>query len=327
MSSRILRGIKVLCALLVGYAIGVSHAQVAYPSKPITMYVGFAAGSAVDIVARVVSQKLSERLGQPIVVQNLAGAGSTLATAALARAAPDGYSLMTVTSALTITPAIYRNLKYDVEKDLATIGLIGTLPLVLLVNDSVPARTFAEFVEYAKKRPGQLNYGSSGTGGSSHLAVELLKSVTGIKMTHVPYRSNSQAGAALLGGEIQVLMDSVLLASQSVKTNRVRPLALAGTSRSPSLPETPTFAEAGLPSYDVSIFFGLIGPAGMPKEVVERLNREMNEVLLNVDVQSTLTAAGGLQLSTGTAEQMAQRVREDLARWKKVAQEIGMKPE
>lgn len=327
MSSRILRGIKVLCALLVGYAIGVSHAQVAYPSKPITMHVGFAAGSAVDVIARVISQKLSERLGQPIVIQNLAGAGSTVATTALARAAPDGYNLMTVTSALTISPVVYRNLKYDVEKDFTPIGLIATLPLVLLVNDSVPVRTFAQFVEYAKKRPGQLNYGSSGTGGTSHLATELLNSMAGIKMTHVPYRSNSQAGAALLGGEIQVLMDTVLLASQSVKTNRVRPLALVGKTRSPLLPEAPTFAEAGLPSYDVPIFFGVIGPAGMPRDVVERLNREMNEVLSTADVQSSLATAGGLQLAPGTTEQMAQRVRDDLAIWKKVAQEIGMKPE
>lgn len=327
MSSRILRWVKVLCALLFGYALGVSHAQVAYPSKPITMYVGFAAGSATDIVARVISQKLSERLGQPIVVQNLTGAASTLATAAVARAAPDGYTLITVSSALTISPAIYRNLKYDVEKDLTPIGLVGTLPLVLLVNDSVPTRTFAEFVEYAKKRPGELNYGSSGIGGSSHLAVELLNSVAGIKMNHIPYRGNSQAAAALLGGEIQVLMDTVLLASQSVKTNRVRALAIAGKTRSPLLPDAPTFAEAGLPSYDVSLFFGVLGPARMPREIVDRLNREINEVLSHADVQSSLATAGGIQLSGGTTEQMAQRVREDLVKWKKVAQDVGIKPE
>ncbi|GAC1408625.1 MAG: hypothetical protein NVSMB6_07850 [Burkholderiaceae bacterium] len=250
---------KALFAVLFASVFCNAHAQDAYPSKPITMNVGFAAGSATDIVTRVVSQNLSVRLGQPIVVKNVTGAASTIATAATARAAPDGYTLATVSGALAIGPAVYKNLTYDVEKDLTSIGLIGSLPEVLLVSESLPVHTFEEFVEYAKKRPGQLNYGSSGVGGSTHMAAELFSSAAGIQMTHVPYRGNAPAAAALMAGDIQVLMDTVLLASPSVKAKRVRALAVTGSSRSSVLPDVPTFAEVGLPEFDASIFFWHFG--------------------------------------------------------------------
>lgn len=327
MSSKIYSMVRAFGALLMASACALAHAQSAYPSKPITMYVGFAAGSATDIVARVIAQKLAERLGQSIVVQNLTGAASTIATAAVARAAPDGYTLMTVSGALAIGPAIYRNLKFDVEKDLTPIGLVGSLPTVLLINESLPPRSLGEFVAYAKERPGQLNYGSSGTGGSTHLSAELFSRAVGIKMTHVPYRGNSPAAAALLAGQVEVLMDTVLLASESLKTNRVRALAVTGKTRSPVLPEVPTFAEAGLPNFDASIFFGLMGPAQLPKDVVDKLNTELNEVLKDPGVRTSLATNGGLQLSAGTPDQMAQLVHEELAKWKSVAQQAGIKEE
>ncbi|VTU45712.1 Bug family tripartite tricarboxylate transporter substrate binding protein [Variovorax sp. PBL-E5] len=327
MSSRIYSVVKAFAALLMASAFCLAQAQGAYPSKPITMYVGFAAGSATDIVARVIAQKLSERLGQPIVVQNLTGAASTIATAAVARAAPDGYTLMTVSGALAIGPAVYHNLKFDVEKDLTSVGLIGSLPTVLLINESLPPRSLSEFVAYAKTRPGQLNFGSSGNGGSTHLSAELFSHAVGIKMTHVPYRGNSPAAAALMAGEVQVLMDTVLLASQSVKTSRVRALAVTGKTRSPVLPDVPTFAEAGLPNFDASIFFGLMGPAQLPKDVVDKLNKELNEVLKDASVRTSLATHGGLQLSGGTPDQMAQVVHDEVAKWKKVAQQAGIKAE
>ncbi|MBT2304824.1 tripartite tricarboxylate transporter substrate binding protein [Variovorax paradoxus] len=327
MNSRVSSTAKVLAALLAACAFCLAQAQGAYPSKPISMFVGFAAGSATDIVARVVGQKMSERLGQPVVIQNLTGAASTLATAAVARAVPDGYTLMTVSGALAIGPAIYSNLKFDVEKDLTPIGLVGSLPTVLLVGESIPPRTFSEFVDYAKQRPGQLNYGSSGNGGSTHLSAELLSQLVGIKMTHVPYRGNSPAAAALMAGEVQVLMDTVLLASQSVKTQRVRALAVTGKTRSPVLPDVPTFAEVGLPNFDASIFFGLMGPAQLPKDVLETLNKALNEVLKDPSVRTTLTTNGGLQLSGGTPEQMGQLVHEEVVKWKKLAQQAGIKGE
>ncbi|MCT9810694.1 tripartite tricarboxylate transporter substrate binding protein [Acidovorax sp. Be4] len=313
--------------MLFASAACLAHAQSAYPAKPITMYVGFAAGSATDIVARVVGQKLSERLGQPVVVQSLTGAASTLATAAVARASPDGYTLMTVSGALAIGPAVYSNLKFDVEKDLTPIGLVGSLPTVLLVNESLGVNSFSAFVEQARKRPGQLNYGSSGNGGSTHLSAELLSHTLGIKMTHVPYRGNAPAASALMAGEVQVLMDTVMLASQSVKTNRVRALAVTGKTRSPVLPDVPTFAEVGLPNFDASIFFGIMGPAKLAPDIVEKLNRELNEVLKDPGVKSTLVSGGGLQLSGGTPEQMGQLVHTEVAKWKRVSQQAGIKAE
>lgn len=318
---------KALGAMLFASAACLAHAQSAYPAKPITMYVGFAAGSATDIVARVVGQKLSERLGQPVVVQSLTGAASTLATAAVARASPDGYTLMTVSGALAIGPAVYSNLKFDVEKDLTPIGLVGSLPTVLLVNESLGVNSFSAFVEQARKRPGQLNYGSSGNGGSTHLSAELLSHTLGIKMTHVPYRGNAPAASALMAGEVQVLMDTVMLASQSVKTNRVRALAVTGKTRSPVLPDVPTFAEVGLPNFDASIFFGIMGPAKLAPDIVEKLNRELNEVLKDPGVKSTLVSGGGLQLSGGTPEQMGQLVHTEVAKWKRVSQQAGIKAE
>lgn len=327
MSSRSFFIVKALCAFAIASASCIAHAQNAYPSKPITMYVGFAAGSATDIVARVISQKLSQRLGQPVIVKNLTGAASTIATTEVARAAPDGYTLTTVSGALAIGPAVYQNLTFDVEKDLTPIGLVGSLPEVLLVNESLPVHSFSEFVEYAKKRPGQLNYGSSGPGGSTHMAAELLSSAAGIKMTHVPYRGNAPAAAALMAGEVQVLIDTVLLGSQSVKTNRVRALAVTGTTRSPVFPNVPTFAEVGLPNFDASIFFGVMGPAKLPKEIVEKLNKELNEVLADADVRSSLATTGGLHLSGGSPAQMGQLVHDEVAKWKKVSQKAGIKVE
>ncbi|MBT2326885.1 tripartite tricarboxylate transporter substrate binding protein [Variovorax paradoxus] len=316
-----------MAALSLQSAPGLATAQSGYPSKPINMICGFAAGSATDIVARVVGQKLSERLGQPVVVQNVTGAASTIAADNVARAAPDGYTLMTVSSAITIAPGVYRNLKLDVEKDLVAIASIGVLPTVLMVTDSLPVHTFGEFVDYAKKNPGKLNYGSSGPGGSTHMAAALLSQTLGITMTHVPYRGNSPAGQALMAGEVQVLVDTTVLAAQSVKTGRVRALAVTGAERSPALPDVPTFREAGLADFDASVMFGIMGPKGLPPAIVERINREMGEVLKDPGVQTQLVKTGGLHLTAGTPEQFARLVSDDIAKWKKVAGSMGIRAE
>jgi tripartite-type tricarboxylate transporter receptor subunit TctC len=297
-----------------------AQAQNAYPVKPITMYVGFAAGSATDIIARVITQKLSQRLGQPIIVQNLAGAGSAIATATVARSAPDGYTLLTASGALTILPAINKSLKFDIENDLTPIGLIGHSPALLLVNDKLPVRTFGEFVAYAKKHPDQLNYGSSGIGGVSHMAMELLKAEAGIQVKHVPYRGNSAADAALISGEIQAVMDPVLLALQPVASKRVRALAVTGEVRSTFFPDVPTFAEAGMPNFNPWVYFGVLGPAKLPKDVLDRLNKELNEVLDDPGVRSTLSQSGGLVIEGSTPDQMARRLHDDMVKWKRVAE-------
>lgn len=313
-----------LAALALGALAAPTFAQSGYPAKPITMVVGFAAGSATDIVARVVAQRMSERMGVPIVIQNTTGAASTIALEAVARAAPDGYTLTTVSSAATIAPAVYK-LKFDVERDLVAIGAIGSLPTVLMVNDALPPRNLAEFVEYAKKNAGKLNYGSSGTGGSTHMAAALLSQTLGLQMTHVPYRGNAPAGQALMGGEVQVLMDTVLLAAQSTKTNRVRALAVTGEARSPALPGVPTFAELGHPKFDASVLFGVMGPRGIPKPVMDRINRELNEALKDPGVQNQLVKTGGLHLAPGNPEQFQQTINSDIAKWKQLASTMGIR--
>jgi len=304
-----------------------ARAQAAYPSKPINMVVGFAAGSATDIVARVVAQKLGERLGVPVTVTNVTGAGSMIAAETVVRAPADGYTLLTVSSAITIGPAVYKQLKFDVERDLVPIAEVGSMPMVLMVNDALPVRTYAEFVDYARKNPGKLNYGSSGTGGTAHLAAALLCQTLGVQATHVPYRGNGPAGQALMAGDIQVLMDTVLLAAQSTKTNRVRALAVTGRTRSPQLPNVPTFAESGLPNYDASVLFGVLGPKGMPKPLVERLNREVNEILKDPAVDMQLVKTGGLHLAASGPEQFGQTVSADIAKWKQLAAQMNIRAE
>lgn len=304
-----------------------ARAQDPYPSRSVTLYVGFAAGSATDVVARAVAEALSRQLGQPFVMQNVTGAASTIATAAVARATPNGYALSVVSGALSIGPAIYHDLKYDVERDLSPISLIGSLPTVLLVREGLPVRSLADFIAYARAHAGQLNYGSSGIGGSTHLATELLSDAIGARMAHIPYRGNGPAGAALLAGEIDVLIDTVLLAAQSTKTGRVRALAVTGASRSPVLPAVPTFAEAGLPRFDSSIFFGLLGPAGLPDEIVSRLNKELARALQNADVHRQLVDTGGLTLAPGSPEQMRDVVRAELAKWQAVSRKAGIRAE
>lgn len=319
--------LKGLAALGLPATGGLANAQAGYPSKPITMVCGFAAGSATDVVARVVGTKLGERLGQPVVVQNVTGAASTIAAETVIRSAPDGHTLFTISSAITIAPAVYNNLKFDVEKDLVAVAEIGILPTVLMVTDSLPVKNYAEFVDYAKKNPGKLNYGSSGTGGSTHMAAALLAQTLGVAMQHVPYRGNGPAGQALMAGEIQVLLDTTVLAAQSTKTGRVRALAVTGNERSSSLPDTPTFREVGLPGFDASVMFGIMGPRGLPRPVVERINREVNELLKDPGVQSQLVKTGGLILTAGTPEQFGKQVADDIAKWKKVAGPMGIRAE
>ena len=319
--------LRTLTALSLPGAIPSAYSQTTYPSKAINMVCGFAAGSATDVVARVVGIKLSERLNQPVVVQNVTGAASTIAADFVVRSVADGHTLMTVSSAITIAPAVYNNLKFNVEKDLVAIANIGFLPTVLMVADSLPVRNFEEFVEYAKKNPGKLNYGSSGTGGSTHMAAALLAQTLGLSVTHVPYRGNGPAGLALMAGEIQVLMDTTVLAAQSVKTNRVRALAVTGSTRSPALPDVPTFREAGLANFDASVMFGIMGPKSLPRPIVERINREVVESLKDSGLQNQLVKTGGLQLSPGSPEQFAQLISEDIAKWRKVATQMGISAE
>jgi len=327
MLSFVHRAVGAAALALAGLALTAApvQAQDQYPSRPIKMYVGFSAGSATDIVARVVAQHLSERLGQSIVVENKTGAGGSLAAEVVARAAPDGYTLLTVSSAIAVNPAVYPNLSFNVEKDLTPILLVGRLPTVLLVNNDFPAKSLSEFLAYARSHPKKINYGSSGVGGSTHLTTEYLATLTGTSYTHVPYRGNSQAIAALLGGEVDMVTDTILLAAPNIQTKRVRALAISSNSRSPLAPDVPTFAEAGLQGYDGSLFFGLMGPKDMPPEIVARLNRELNDLLKSSpELRQRLQSAGGLDLVGGSPAAFRDTLHKEVALWRDVVKNANV---
>ena len=325
------KNIKKLAVAFGLSALGASGAVAAssaadYPSKPIKMYIGFSAGSATDIVGRVIADGLSKRLNQPVVVENKVGAGGSIAAQDAARAPRDGYTLLTVSSAIAVNPAVYQSAGEVIGK-LQPIALIGYLPTVLMASSKLPVNTAQEFIAYAKKNPGTVNFGSSGIGGSTHMAMEALSSVTGTKLVHIPYKGNSQASAALLGNQIDAMIETILLAAPVITGGRAKGLAISGTSRSPLIPDVPTFSEAGIPEYNRSLFFGVMAPAGLPPELTEKLNKEINLVLKDPATRDRLTQAGGLTISEGTAGDFKKTLEEEVALWKRVAAGAGITPQ
>lgn len=298
----------------------------AYPSKPIKMYIGFSAGSATDIVGRVVAEALGKKLGQPIVVENKVGAGGSLAAQETTRAGGDGYTLLTVSSAIAVNPAVYKTADAAL-KELEPISLIGYLPTVLMVSEKMPVNNVQEFLGYAKKRPGEVNFGSSGIGGSTHMAMEAFSSITGVELTHIPYKGNGQASAALLGSQIDAMMETILLAAPVINGNRAKGLAISGETRSPLIPNVPTFAEAGVPEYNRSLFFGIMAPAGIPDDLVIRLNKEINAVLQDPAVKERLMQTGGLTLANLSASEFKNTLNEEVALWKRIAGLAGITPQ
>jgi tripartite-type tricarboxylate transporter receptor subunit TctC len=299
-----------------------ARAEGAYPTQPIKMVVGLAAGGATDVLARIVARGLSERLGQQVVVENKVGAGGSVAADSVARSKPDGYTLLFVSSTIAVNPAVYSKLPMDVNTDLTPIALIGRGPLIMFVNSSFPAQNLREFIAYAKAKPNGLNFGSSGYGGTAHLATESFATTAGIKMTHVPFRGNSYALTALFAGDIALMMDAVITVVPHLNAGKVRALAITGDTRSPLVPDVPTFREAGLPEYNLAgTFFGVMGPAGMPRPVVDRINSEIASILKSKDLGKQLSEAGGLTLAGGSPEDFQAMLRKELALWKKIATE------
>lgn len=299
-------------ALLAG-----AHSALAasYPDRPITLVVGFSPGSSIDMVARTVAQKLSDKLGQTVVVDNKAGAGGNVAAGLVARAPADGYTLLVVANSIAIAPAVYPNLKLDVQKDLRAIAYVGIGPVILKVSTHKGFKTLGDLVQYAKAHPGALNFGSSGIGGTPHMATELFNHVAGIKMEHIPYKGGSDALAALIGGQVDVLINPLL---GDVASDKVRSLAITGTARSNLAPGVPTFAELGYPSYDTGVYYGVMGPVGVPAEVVRKVNTAINEVLAERSVVEALTQRSGITLSPGTPESFQRFIDKDIERWKGV---------
>ena len=300
---------------------GVARAQAPFPSRPITMVVGFAPGGGTDTVARILAKTVSEGLGQQVVVDNKAGAGGNIATDFVAKAAPDGHTiLLGNVGSLTVAPHLLASLPYDPLRDFAPITMAVVFANVIVVHPSVPANTLAEFVRLAKEKPGQITYGSSGIGGAGHLAGELLRIMAGIDLVHVPYKGGGPAMQGLLGGQISAYFATPVAAGPHMKAGKARALASTGTTRSPFLPEVPTVAESGYPGYEATNWYAYVAPAKTPKDIVERLNREIVRALGTPEVKE-LFAKQGLEPRPSTPEELARTMEREYATWGRVVKE------
>ncbi|RZL92879.1 MAG: tripartite tricarboxylate transporter substrate binding protein [Variovorax sp.] len=314
----------VLLATATALAALPSAAQ-SYPDKPIRMLVGFPAGGGVDIVARLLAVEMQKTLGQPITVDNRAGAAGNIATEAVARAAPDGYTiLMGNTGSLAINPALYTKLSFNVLKDLKPVALVSTSPLLVLVNPSQPAKTLGELVANAKQQKGQLNYGTGGAGSISHLAMELLKSETGADLVHVPYRGGAPAVTDLLGNQLQVVVEGVPIAAPFLKSGKLNALAVTSTRRSPAVPDVPTGAEAGFPNFTATAWYGVMVPAGTPAPVIAKLNAAANAALKDPGLLEKL-ALQGSEPAGGTPAAFDDHLQKEVTRWAAAVKTSGAK--
>jgi len=305
-------------------ALNAASQPAAYPNKPVRLIVGAPPGGGNDIMARLIAQKLSEGLGQQVVVENRPGAGATIATDLVAKSAPDGYTLFMTPSAHALSPSIYRKLPFDPVKDFAAIGQMAAVPLVVIVNMSLPAASLRELIELARARPGSLNFGSGGSGAAQHLATEFLKSLTGIEMVHVPYKGSGQAIPDLIGGQIQLMIEPLPSALPHIRGGKVRALAVTTRQRSASLPDVPTAEEAGLSGFEVMAWYGLLAPAGTPAEVVSRLNAEMNKALAQPAMRDSLAAQGAIPVS-GPPQQFMDLIVAEIAKWRPIIQKAGIR--
>lgn len=302
-----------------------ASAQSDWPTKPLRMIVPFPPGGVTDIVARAVGVKLGAELGQQVVIDNKAGASGAIGAELGAKAAPDGYTLiMGNISTLAINPVTFAKLAYDPVTSFDPVSMVAVQPLLIAVNPEVPAKTLAELVQLAKSRPGQLSYGTAGS--SIHLAVEQFSTQAGIRMNHVPYKGSAPAVSDLVGGQIQVLFDPFSSLYPQVSAGKVRALAISTEKRSTVAPTIPTVAEQGYVGFDVSSWQGIVVPAGTPRPIVQRLNRELAKVLASADIREKFAQFSAVPSAT-TPEQFGQTIREEIARWQKVAQTAGVKPE
>lgn len=296
----------------------------AYPQRPIRFIVPFVAGSGVDVVARLVGQKLSESWPQSFIIENRAGAAGNIGAEVVARAAPDGYTILLGNIATHgINPSLYKKLPYDPIQDFAPVTLLTSVPPVLVVHPSVPAKNLRELVALAKARPGQLNYGGAGVGSGSHLAGELLKSMAKIDLVHVPYKGSGQSLAALVTGEVSMVLTGILAVAPYLKTGRLRALAVSGNKRLTVAPEVPTMAEAGLPGYDVEFWYGVLAPRGTPAAIVAKLNEGFVNVLKEKDTRERLLSQGA-QVYGNTPEQFAEFIRREIQKWNRVTKSAGI---
>ena len=313
---QVIHKLRVLAVAVVAFALAGATGAQSFPSKPIRLISPYAAGGANDIVCRVIAEKLSELMGQTVVVDNKPGAGSMVGSTLLVKSPPDGYTIMMADIAHGANPALRKTMPYDTLKDFTPVVLVAELPTVLLVNPSVPANSIAELVAYAKRNPGKLNYSSSGFGSTNHLAAEVFKDELGLDIVHVPYQGGGEAMNALLGGQVQMLFITLPASLPHIKAGKVRALALTSARRMDSLPDVPTVAETVLPGFDINLWIGVVAPAGTPPAVVDRLNADFNKVLAMPAVKERITALGA-NIAGGTPAQFDAFIRKELQRWAK----------
>jgi tripartite-type tricarboxylate transporter receptor subunit TctC len=297
-----------------------------YPNRPVQIIVPFTPGTGMDILARTVGQKLSERWGQPVLVDNRPGASGNIGTDMVVKAAPDGYTLLITANTLVMTVSLYRNVPYDPIRDLAPVEEMATGTMAVTLNPAVPARTLKELVAYAKANPGKLAYGSPGVGTPQHLATELFKSTAGIDLLHVPYKGSAGAITGLLSGDVAVMFNALHAVLPQVKAGKISAIAVGGPKRSRVAADIPTFAESGYPDFDVDFWYGLLAPAATPREIIAKLNQDITQILNTPEMRETLSSQG-LEPVTGTPEQFGALIKDDLARWANVIKAAGITAE
>ncbi len=323
--------ILITCCRAAAVAVLLAHCATAgaqaYPAKPVRLIVAFPPGGSTDIIARIVGQKLGERLGQQVVIDNRGGAGGTIGTEIAARSNPDGYTLtMGTTSTHVIAVGVYSKLNYDPIRDFEPLTLVATTPYLLVVNPGVKANSLKEFIALAKSQPGKLNYASAGTGSTTQLAMEMLKSAAGIDLVHVPYNGNGPANTATLGGQVQALFGSMPAVLTQAKAGRLRPLAVGTPKRSPSLPDVPTVVESGYPGFDASLWLGFFAPKGTPAPILKRLQSELTAIAQSPEMKEQFERNGAEPL-TNTPAEFTKLIRTEIDKYTRVIKAAGIKLE
>ena len=314
-------GAALFCA-----AVATAQAQQSYPIRPIRLVVPSSPGGGTDITARIMAPKLGEALGQQVVVENRPGAGTMIGGEVVARSAPDGYTLLMGISTLAINPAMYRKMPYDALKDFAPISQAVSLPNILVTHPSLPVKAVKELIAFSKTRPGQINFASAGVGTNPHLSMELFLSMAGLKMIHVPYKGSGQGVIDLIAGHVSVMTPSILTGLPHIKAGRLRGLGITSARRAAGAPEIPTIAEAGVPGYEAVQWFGILAPAGTPRAIIERVNREAVRVLRTPDVRERLMADGADPVGS-SPEEFGAFIRAETVKWAKVIRDVGIQPE
>ena len=297
-----------------------------YPNRPMRLVVPFAAGGTNDTIGRIVADRLSTHLGQPIVVDNRGSANTVVGCEIVAKAKPDGYTLIIVGAGFAVNPSLVKSLPYDTLRDFAPIGLVGSGPYLLVVHPSVPAKNVTEFIAWAKARPGQVNYASTGVGSPPHLAAELLRTMAGLDLVHVPYKGGGAVLPDLLSGRIPMFFGSVSTLAPHIRSGKLRGIAMTTPTRSPSMPELPTFIESGLKGYDVTGWYGILAPGKTSGAIIKRVNADLRQVLDNPDTQKQL-ALRGIDPLPGSPADFAELIRREIPIWAKVLKAAGIKPE